>query len=341
MVRTSPWVPSDPLHFRLPWPACPLTTTDPKDPGTILASISDRLFAWPQRLLPQKALSGLVYRITRVRQPWFKNALIRAFCAVFKVNRKEAADPEPDAYPDFNAFFVRPLAAGTRPLGDASRHVLSPVDGLVSQAGAANGGELIQAKGRHFAVSALLGSETVARHFHDGSFTTLYLSPGDYHRVHMPLDGQLLSMTHIPGRLFSVNQATTRAIPALFARNERLVTLFRTPAGPMAVVLVGAMLVASIETVWAGTITPPYALELRHWDYTAQEAPALSAGDEMGRFNMGSTVIVLFPANRAGWLPSLNPGVKVQMGEALGAWRAVTTGKAASRTDAVHPSTEP
>lgn len=306
-----------------------------------MTAIFDRLFALLQALLPQRALSAVVHRLVRVRRRWFKNALIHSFADLYGVNRTEAAEPDLEAYPDFNAFFVRALAPGSRPLGDAGRHVLCPADGQVHQVGEADGAVLPQAKGRTFTLPQLLGSESIARHFDGGPFVTVYLSPRDYHRVHMPLDGYLLSMTHIPGRLFSVNGATSRAVPELFARNERVVTLFRTPAGPMAVVLVGAMLVSSIETVWHGTITPPRRRDTRHWDYTSHPATQLKAGDELGRFNMGSTVIVLFPARRAQWLPTLDTGVAVRMGEPLGRWHALIAEKALSRPDAELQPTRP
>lgn len=283
--------------------------------------ISDHLRNLPQYLLPQRRLTRLIYRLTRVRTPWFKNALIRGFVQRFRVNLAEALEPEPCAYPDFNAFFTRALKPGARPLASDDHVVCCPVDGAISQIGVAQADTLLQAKGQTFSLTALLGGDVErARPFQGGAFTTLYLSPRDYHRIHLPLAGQLREMVHIPGVLFSVSPLTTQVVPELFARNERVVTLFDTPAGPMALVLVGAINVASIETVWAGAITPPLGKTIRRWSYPPQGpgAAAFDKGAEIGRFNMGSTVILLFGPEAVRWESELQAGTAVQMGQRLG-----------------------
>lgn len=283
--------------------------------------LSDHLRNLPQYLLPQRLLTRLIYRLTRVRTPWFKNALIRGFAQCFRVNLAEALEPEPCAYPDFNAFFTRALKPGARTIAVGDRVVCCPVDGAVSQIGVAQADTLLQAKGQTFSLTALLGGDAEwARPFQGGAFTTLYLSPRDYHRIHLPLAGQLREMVHIPGALFSVSPLTTRVVPELFARNERVATLFDTPLGPMALVLVGAINVASIETVWAGAITPPLGATIRRWSYPPQGTGAASfdKGAEIGRFNMGSTVILLFGPEAVRWESTLQAGTTVQMGQRLG-----------------------
>jgi phosphatidylserine decarboxylase len=281
----------------------------------------NRLRNLPQYLLPQRLLTRLTYRLTRVRTPWFKNALIQQVARKFRVNLSEALEPNPRAYPDFNAFFTRALKPGARPIAPGDRVVCCPVDGAVSQIGLAESDTLLQAKGRSFSLTALLGGDTErARLFQGGAFATLYLSPRDYHRIHMPLAGRLREMVHIPGKLFSVSPLTTRMVPDLFARNERVAALFDTPAGPMALVLVGAINVASIETVWAGAITPPLGKTIRNWSYppNGDGAVRLDKGAEMGRFNMGSTVIVLFGQEAVRWEQEIQPGATVRMGQRLG-----------------------
>lgn len=296
------------------------------DPDTAApATLGDHLRNLPQYLLPQRWLTRLTYRVTRVRVPWFKNALIRGFARRFGVNLDEALDPDPQAYPDFNAFFTRALKPEVRPLTPGDRAVCCPVDGAVSQIGIAQADHLLQAKGRSFSLAALLGGDAErARPFQEGAFATLYLSPRDYHRIHMPLAGRLREMVHVPGALFSVSPLTARMVPNLFARNERVVALFDTSAGPMAMVLVGAINVASIETVWAGAITPPLGASIRRWSYPPNGAGAvrLDQGAEMGRFNMGSTVILLFGAGAVRWESAIQPGTPVRMGQALGAGSA-------------------
>ncbi|HEX6549692.1 MAG TPA: archaetidylserine decarboxylase, partial [Gammaproteobacteria bacterium] len=265
------------------------------------ASSADRLKAALQYPLPQHAISRAVHWLTRVRQPAFKNWITRRFIHRFGVDMSEAAQPDPDAYASFNAFFTRALRDGARPLANESDAVACPVDGTVSQAGVIAEGRIFQAKGQSFTATELLGNNAeLAAQFNNGTFTTLYLSPRDYHRIHMPLAGTLRQMIHIPGRLFSVNPPTTRAVPRLFARNERVAAIFDTMAGPMAVIMVGALNVGSIETVWAGEVTPPRGRVIRNWHYEDRKI-ALDKGAELGRFNMGSTVILLFAAGHARW----------------------------------------
>ena len=286
----------------------------------ISATLNDHLRNVPQYLLPQRGLTRLTYWVTRQRTPWFKNLLIRQFTRYFQVNLAEALEADPCAYPDFNAFFTRALKPDARPITDDDRIVCCPVDGAISQIGRANEDTLLQAKGRSFSLTELLGGDHErAKPFQNGAFATLYLSPRDYHRIHIPLTGQLREMTHIPGKLFSVSLLTTRMVPNLFARNERVVTLFDTSAGPMALVLVGAINVASIETVWAGMITPPLGTTIRHWNYPCDGdgAVRLSQGAELGRFNMGSTVILLFGPQQVRWEHDLRPGATVRMGQPL------------------------
>jgi len=277
------------------------------------------LFVFLQQLAPQRSLSRLVHAATRWRLRWWARLLIAVVRRAYRVNLEEAAQPDPAAYENFNAFFTRELKPGARPLAAPKSALCAPADGVLCALGTADQDRMLQAKGQYFSIADLLGGDAEqARAFMGGQFATIYLSPRDYHRVHMPLAGRLVETVHVPGKLFSVSAASVQRIPGLFARNERLVCRFDTAAGPMAVVLVGAMLVSSIETVWAGTITPPYARELTVQRYTDTHHPvALHRGDELGRFNMGSTVIVLLPANAADWLPELQPGDPVQVGQRI------------------------
>lgn len=284
------------------------------------ASLHDQFRNLPQYLLPQRLLTRLTYRLTRLQTAWFKDRLIRWFVERYPVKLNEALEPNLQNYADFNAFFTRALKPGVRPLTPGDRMACCPVDGVISQIGKVDTDTLLQAKGRNFSLTTLLGGDPArAQPFQNGGFATLYLSPGDYHRIHMPLTGRLQEMVHIPGKLFSVSPLTTRVVPELFARNERVVTLFETPAGPLALVLVGAINVASIETVWAGAITPPLATSICHWSYPASGdgAVRLDKGAEMGRFNMGSTVIVLFGPNAVRWGAELRAGSVMKMGQRL------------------------
>ena len=230
----------------------------------------------------------------------------------------DAAVREPEGYTSFNEFFTRALREGARPLGAAG--CVSPVDGVLTQFGAIEQGRLIQAKGRSYSATALLaGDETLAGRFAGGQFACIYLSPRDYHRVHMPCDGTLTRMDYVPGRLFSVNPALACAVPDLLARNERVVCVFDTPHGLMALVLVGAAIVGSVATVWHGRVHPPRSAELRHWDYVPQSV-VLQRGQEMGRFLMGSTVVALWQGQHLRFDGALAPGARVHMGQSLAEW---------------------
>lgn len=283
--------------------------------------LSDYLRVFPQYLIPQRTLSALMFRLTRIRARLWKSLQIQWFIRHFQVDMAIATKPDPSAYPDFNSFFTRTLRPDARPLPEDPADIACPADGRLVALGDIDDGHLLQAKGHEFSVLALLGgSEGRAAPFRDGKFATVYLSPRDYHRVHMPIAGRLREMLHIPGRLFSVNASTTRLVPGLFARNERLVTLFDTQLGPMAVILVGAIFVGSIETVWAGRLTPPYGHGVRTWRYPdpAHGHVELERGAEVGRFNMGSTVILLLPGDSATWQATLELGTTVNMGAPMG-----------------------
>lgn len=284
------------------------------------ARLGDYLFAWPQYLLPHHALSRIVLAATRCETHWWKNLLIRAFRRRFDIDMNLAQQPDALTYPSFNAFFTRALRGDARPVADDISSIACPVDGRVSQAGQIAGDRIFQAKGRDYSLRELLGGDAdLAERFQGGEFATLYLSPRDYHRIHMPLDGRLTETLYVPGRLFSVAPHTVRSVPRVFARNERLVALFDTDAGPMAMILVGALFVACIETVWAGVVTPPHGYRIRRQDFTASFPPVqLARGAEMGRFNMGSTVILLFGKQRVAWTRELTADQPVRMGERIG-----------------------
>jgi phosphatidylserine decarboxylase len=274
-----------------------------------------RWFVWLQYILPQHALSRLVLAATRVRVPWFKNLLTRGFLSLFAVDLAEAAEPDPYRYASFNDFFTRALAPGTRRIDAASDSIASPVDGTVSQIGRIEHDSLLQAKGRHYRLGDLLAGEKWAREFAGGRFATIYLAPFDYHRIHMPVEGTLRETLYVPGRLFSVNAVTAREVPNLFARNERVVTLFGGPYGPFAVVLVGALNVGSMATVWAGDITPRRP---RRVTRLPPQPVQLAKGAELGRFNMGSTVILLFTPGHAEWAPQIECGLGLRVGQPIG-----------------------
>jgi phosphatidylserine decarboxylase len=278
----------------------------------------DALLTLWQRPLPHHALSRIVHALMRsTALPALRLAFMRWFVARFGVVLADAAEPALETYPTFNAFFTRALRPGARPVAPAPDAVVSPADSRVSQAGAIEAGRVFQAKGRGFsAVELLGGGEADAAPFTAGRFATLYLSPKDYHRVHMPLDGELRAMVHVPGRLFSVSPTTTRGVDRLFARNERVAFLFETAAGRMAYVMVGALFVSSIETVWSGEVTPPAGRTVRRWDYAAGQH-RFKKGDELGRFNMGSTVILLFEAGRVAWDPALAPDAALRVGQRI------------------------
>jgi phosphatidylserine decarboxylase len=280
--------------------------------------MSDLLRTFWQHPLPHHLLSRVVHAAMRsTRLPGLRLAFMRWFVRRFGVALEEAAQPELSAYPTFNAFFTRELRAGVRPIAADRDAVASPADSRVSQCGAIGAGRIFQAKGRGFTAAELLGDAALAVPFADGTFATLYLSPRDYHRVHMPLDGELRAMVHVPGRLFSVNPPTTRAVDRLFARNERVAFLFDGDAGRMAYVMVGALFVSSIETVWSGEVTPPAGRTVRRWDYAAGQH-RFAKGAELGRFNMGSTVILLFEPGRVALDAALVPDAPLRMGQRIG-----------------------
>lgn len=278
----------------------------------------DALKSLPQYLLPHHFLSWLMQVATRLNwRPW-KNWQINWVIRRYRVDMSQALDPEPAHYPNFNSFFTRALKPGARPIAAGATDICCPADGMISQLGDIKDGRVFQAKGRDFSTVELLGGSIArATPFENGRFITVYLSPRDYHRVHMPITGTLREMVHVPGRLFSVAPHTTRAIPRLFARNERVISIFDTEAGPMAVILVGALFVASIETVWAGVVTPPRRRMIQTFDYRAENR-VLQRGEELGRFNMGSTAIVLFGQGQAQWDAALHADSAVRMGQLLG-----------------------
>jgi phosphatidylserine decarboxylase len=268
-----------------------------------------------QHLLPKQGLTRVAGRFAGARAGAATQAAIRRFIAYYGVNMAEAEQSDPAAYTSFNDFFTRALKPGARPLAQAD--LVCPVDGAISQFGAIDGERIFQAKGHAFTAGELVGGDsTLAAHFHGGHFATLYLSPKDYHRIHMPCDGRLLRMVHVPGSLFSVNPATALGVPGLFARNERVVCVFEGSHGPWVLVLVGATIVGSMATVWHGVVNPKRGGKLREWSYTDQQI-VVRQGDEMGRFLLGSTVVMLFPPGKLAWNPGWAPAATVRMGEVM------------------------
>ena len=267
---------------------------------------------WLQHLLPQHWLSKLMFRFARIENTWLKNAFTHWFVKAYQVDLSEANREQVEEYKHFNDFFTRSLKPNARPI--AKNTITCPVDGAVSQVGKINNTKIFQAKGRDYSVEQLLGNDTRSSEFTDGFFTTIYLSPKDYHRIHMPYDGKLVSMDYIPGDLFSVNQQTAQNVDNLFARNERVVCYFETEFGLCAFVLVGAIFVGSMQTVWHGQINPPYKKQVQHFDYQDQNIQ-LKKGEEMGRFNMGSTIIMLSPNQDNPF--NLSELEVVRMGQAL------------------------
>jgi len=267
------------------------------------------------RIIPQHGLSRLIYKLTRIQTPWFKNWSINWFIKRFNVDMSLAVEPEPEAYKDFNSFFTRALRQETRPV--CEQGICSPVDGTISQIGQIHGSTLLQAKHHDYDLTALLGgSATLASNFIDGHFCCIYLSPRDYHRIHMPVDASLREMTYVPGKLYSVNTYTAETVPRLFAINERVINIFDTASGPFALIQVGAINVGSMETVWHGMVTPPYGKEITTWRYEKQTVE-LKRGEEMGRFNMGSTVIMLFVKDAINWQENLTSSDAVRMGQCI------------------------
>ena len=279
---------------------------------------TDRTFALLQDLLPQHMLSKLMHRIARSTKPMVRDAVIRTVLRAYPmIDMSEAAAPDPFAYPSFNAFFTRALRPGAREIAAGGRALVSPVDGAVSQLGAIVNGQMLQAKGVHYTASALLADQAAAARHAGGSFACLYLAPYNYHRIHMPLAGRLVATRYVPGSLYSVNAATARAIPGLFARNERVVCEFDTALGPLALVLVGALFVGSIETVYAGEINPPRSRGGLVTHIETGLGMEFAKGAELGRFNMGSTVILMLGNRATRFAERLAPGSTVRMGQLL------------------------
>ena len=277
--------------------------------------MSDRFAVLPQYLIPKQALTALAGRIARTRGGRWTTRLIQWFIRRYGVNMLEAANPDPASYATFNEFFTRALRKGARPLARAD--LVCPVDGAISQFGRMEGQQIFQAKGHHYSCTALVGGDAaLAARFDQGSFATIYLSPKDYHRIHMPCDGRLTRMIYVPGDLFSVNPTTARGVPGLFARNERVVCVFESARGPFVLVLVGATIVGSMATVWHGVVNPPRSAQVREWRYEDQSI-LLRQGEEMGRFLLGSTVVLLFPQGPLAFNPAWAAAGAVRLGEPM------------------------
>ncbi|MGO1461381.1 MAG: archaetidylserine decarboxylase [Marinobacter sp.] len=279
----------------------------------------DKLFILSQYVTPQLAVSRAAGRLAdNDRAPALKNRVVKWFVKRYGVDMNEAAESDPTAYPSFNAFFTRALKPGIRPLAEGEDTLVSPVDGVISQLGQVTGNRVFQAKGQSFSLLELLGGDTGrAEAFSEGEFSTIYLSPKDYHRIHMPMAGTLREMVYVPGKLFSVNPTTAENVPNLFARNERVVCIFDTAAGPMALVLVGAMIVGSVETTWAGVVAPGNG-GVTAVSYEGESAISFAKGEEMGRFRLGSTVVMVMPQGSVRWNADQVAGKQVRLGEAFG-----------------------
>ena len=287
-------------------------------PGAGEAGASDRAFALLQELLPQQLLSRAMHGLARSTRPAVRNAILRAVLRAYPmIDLREAAEPDPFAYPSFNAFFTRALRPGIRPLAGDEHDLVSPVDGTLSQLGTVRDGQLLQAKGMHYTAGALLADEAAAARYDSGGFACIYLAPYNYHRIHMPLAGRLTATRYVPGQLYSVNAATARTVPGLFARNERVVCEFDTELGPLAVVMVGALFVGSIETVFAGEINPPRTRGGLVSQIETGVGRQFARGEELGRFNMGSTVVLLLGHRAARFADPLGPGSTLRLGQAL------------------------
>ncbi len=278
--------------------------------------MSDHSAVLPQYILPKQALTVLAGKIAGAQAGHLTTRLISWFVARYNVNMAEAANSDVASYKSFNEFFTRPLRDGARPLAKAD--FICPVDGAISQFGSIERDQIFQAKNHHYSTTALVGGDAeLAAKFQDGSFATLYLSPKDYHRIHMPCDGKLTRMIYVPGELFSVNPSTARGVPGLFARNERVVCVFESKHGPFILTLVGATIVGSMATVWHGIVNPPRTRQVREWQYKDKPV-TLKKGDEMGRFLLGSTVVILFPKNTLAFNPDWSPARSIRMGENMG-----------------------
>ncbi|MCE1182806.1 MAG: archaetidylserine decarboxylase [Rhodocyclales bacterium] len=279
--------------------------------------MSDRLAVLPQYLIPKQALTALAGKLASAQAGSLTTQVIRWFVKRYQVNMAEAANPDIASYASFNDFFTRPLQAGARPISEAA--FACPVDGAISQFGPIERDQIFQAKGHSYSTTALVGGDReLAAQFENGSFATLYLSPRDYHRIHMPCDGKLTRMIYVPGELFSVNPTTARGVPGLFARNERVVCVFESAHGPFVLTLVGATIVGSMATVWHGVINPPRPGSIREWRYEGDSAVHLKKGEEMGRFLLGSTVVMLFPEDTLAFNAEWTPTRAIRMGETMG-----------------------
>jgi phosphatidylserine decarboxylase len=284
-----------------------------------VARTSDYLFAALQYVLPKHLLSRIVYALMRSRTPWIKNTILRVFLSGFKIDMSEAQESDPFAYESFNAFFTRALKPNARPIAADPGLIVSPVDGTVSQCGHIHDTSIFQAKGHAYSLEELLGGDMEAvETYRGGSFACIYLAPYNYHRIHMPVDATVRSNLYVPGDLFSVNAATARAVPRVFARNERLICDFDTALGRMAVVSVGALFVGSIETVHCGEVNPPPRGRKRAVPFEQGIGRDFRKGEELGRFNMGSTVVLLFQAGRMRWDARLAPESTVRLGQPIG-----------------------
>ena len=275
-----------------------------------------------QYIIPKHLISRLVGRLAESKTGWLKRMFINWFAEKYQVNMAEAAIEDLNQYACFNDFFTRELKPDARPI-DTTFDMMCPVDGEVSQLGPIEQDDIFQAKGHTYNLATLLGDESHAKDYENGAFATLYLSPKDYHRIHCPVDAELIGMTYIPGDLFSVNQVTARTIPNLFARNERLVVYLKTEHGPLAMVFVGATIVASIETVWSGIVTPPVGPSIHHWSYVDQNI-SFKQNDELGRFRLGSTVVMVAPNGMLDWNDQLSAGSPLTLGQGLANWQSAT-----------------
>ncbi len=279
--------------------------------------LTDRILLTLQNCLPARFMGACLYRLSRTEIDWLKNALIRSFSQLYAVNTAEAEFPVPDGYHSFNAFFSRSLRTNARPINTDPLQLIAPADGTVAQLGHASNGQLMQAKGINFSAADLLGDAKLAAELANCAYTTIYLAPYNYHRLHMPLDGRLEQTLFIPGLLYSVNARSTALVPGLYARNERLVCEFSSPTGRFAMVLVGAMNVASISTAWGGEIFPTADRRVQRHEYRNESGPHLRRGEYMGHFNMGSTVVLLGPSSVLDWSTGLQVGSTVQVGQSM------------------------
>ena len=278
--------------------------------------MQDDIFMALQRIAPQHTLSKLAGRLAKVKTPWLKNFIIDKFIDQYNVNMDEALN-DASSFEDFNAFFTRELKPGARPIDSDEKSIVSPADGVISQLGDIENDKLFQAKGHHYSLQDLLANDKNSTAFRNGKFATVYLSPKDYHRVHMPITGRLISMTHVPGKLYSVNKTTAENLQGVFAKNERVICYFDSAIGVVCLILVGAMIVGSIDTVWAGEVAPANK-HPKQFFYRDAPAVELNKGDEVGRFKLGSTAIVLFPENVAEWNKGLTEDSPLKMGQAIG-----------------------